>query len=177
MYAHLELGQRREEHCRVQIALHGGTIADIHPGLVDIHAPVYAHHVAAGGVQLPEETGRAGAEVDHRNTARSDALDQCARIRRDEAYVIVGTQSAHPAIEHLDGARAGGHLAEREWSQHVHQLAHETAPQGFVAIHHVLGANEVFRWTALDHVAGESEGCTDKSNHRDAPGQLADHQL
>ena len=43
---------RREQRHRVQVALNGRAVADVHPSLVDIDAPVHAHHVAAGGVQF-----------------------------------------------------------------------------------------------------------------------------
>ena len=138
-----QLGKRREQHGRIQVALDRGAIADVHPGLVDVDAPIDPHHVAAGGVQFAEKSSRAGAEVNHRNAGGADALDQRAGIRRDIADIIVGAERAHPAIEHLDGARAGGHLAEREGSQHVHQLAHQAAPQRLVLIHHGLGPDEI----------------------------------
>src|ERR1051325_3346718 len=53
--AHLELGQRREQRYRIQIPLDGGTVADVHPGLVDVDTPVDAHYVAARGMQFTEE--------------------------------------------------------------------------------------------------------------------------
>src|ERR1700684_3819019 len=47
VYADLELGHRSKEHHRVQIALNRRAVADIHPSLVDIEAPVNAHDVAS----------------------------------------------------------------------------------------------------------------------------------
>jgi len=40
-------GERGEQRAGVEVALDGGAIADIHPGLVDVDAPVDTHHVAA----------------------------------------------------------------------------------------------------------------------------------
>ena len=73
----------------IQIPLHRGTIADVHPGLIDVDAPVDPHDVASRRVQLAKEAGRAGAEVNHRHAGGADALDQGAGIRSDETYVIV----------------------------------------------------------------------------------------
>ena len=177
MHAHAQLGKRSEQHRRIQIALHRRPVADVHPGLVDVDAPVDAHHVAAGGVQLAEKARRAGAEVDHRNARRANALDQRARIRRHVANVIVRPQRAHPAIEHLNDARARGHLQHGERAQHVHQLAHQAAPQRLVAIHHLLGLEEIARRPAFDHVARHGERRADESDHRNASGQRRHHLL
>src|SRR5579872_5801259 len=76
-----------------------------------------------------------------------------ARIRRDKTHVIIGTQSAHPAIEHLNSAGAGGNLAQSERPEYIDQLSHQTAPQRFVLVHHGFCPDEVFRRAAFDHVA------------------------
>ena len=172
-----EFGKRREERHRIEIALNGGAVADVHPGLVDVDAPVDAHDVAAGGVQFLEKAGGAGAEVDHRDAGGADALDQGAGVGRGEADVIVGAERAHPAIEDLDGAGAGGHLQMREGREHVDDLAHEAAPQGLVAVHEALGADEIARGAAFDHVAGHGEGRAHEADDGDLAGEGADHVL
>src|SRR5260370_25736951 len=70
----LELGQWREEDGGIEVALDRRAVADVHPGLVDVDSPVDAEHVAAGGMQLAEEPGGAGAEVNHRHAGRSNTL-------------------------------------------------------------------------------------------------------
>src|ERR1035438_383634 len=89
MNSHFQLGQRREQNRWIQIALHSGAIADVHPSLVDVDAPIHAHHVATSGVQLAEEARRAGTEVNHRDAGGANAFDQSARIRRYVAHVVV----------------------------------------------------------------------------------------
>jgi len=149
MHAHAQLGERRHQHRWIQVALHRGTIADIHPGLVDIDAPVDAHYVAAGRVQFLEEACRAGSEVDHGHARRANALDQRARIRRHVANIIVRAERADPAIEYLNDARARRDLQYREGSQHVYQLAHQATPQRLVLVHHFLGTQEISRHPRL----------------------------
>src|SRR5260370_28051826 len=70
----LELGQWREEDGGIEVALDRRAVADVHPGLVDVDPPIDAEHVAAGGMQLAEEPGGAGAEVNHRHAGRSNTL-------------------------------------------------------------------------------------------------------
>ena len=64
-----------------------------------------------------------------------------------------------------------------ERRQHVDDLAHEAAPQGFVAVHQLLGADEIARRAAFDHVAGHGEGGAHEADHGHAAGQGAHHQL
>ena len=64
VYLGFDLRQRSEERYRVEIALNGRAIGDVHPCLVDVHAPVNTHDVAAGGVEFTEEARAASAEVD-----------------------------------------------------------------------------------------------------------------
>src|SRR2546426_897052 len=98
-HAHLQLRKRCEQRRRIEIPLDGGAIADVHPRLVDVDAPVDAHYIAARRVQLAKKSGSARAEMNHRNAGGANALDQSPRIRRREAYVIVGTERAHPTVE------------------------------------------------------------------------------
>src|SRR3954447_26260802 len=58
-----EFRERGEQRRGIQITLHGGAVADLHPGLVDVHAPVYSDNVAAGRMELLEEACRAGTEM------------------------------------------------------------------------------------------------------------------
>src|SRR3954471_18391184 len=71
----LQFRHRREQDRRIEISLDRRPVADIHPGLVDIDAPVDAEYVSAGGVKLAEKSGCARAEVDYRHARRADALD------------------------------------------------------------------------------------------------------
>src|ERR1051325_11489787 len=78
MHANLELGHWSEEDHRVEIALNGSAIADVHPCLIDVEAPVDTHNIAAGSVQFPELSRRAGAEMDYGYAIRANAFDQGA---------------------------------------------------------------------------------------------------
>src|SRR5687768_6500441 len=79
-YFRAQLGKRRKQSCRVQIALNGGTVADLQPRLIDVDSPVHAHHVAARGMKFAEETRRPGTKVNHGRARASDPLDQRARV-------------------------------------------------------------------------------------------------
>src|SRR5207249_9810382 len=56
--AHPQFRNRREQNRGIQVALHSRAIADIHPRLIDVDAPVDSHHVAAGSVQLDRKSTR-----------------------------------------------------------------------------------------------------------------------
>ena len=94
---------RCEQRNGVEISLNGGPIGNVHPRLIDVDAPVAAHDVSTGCVKFPEITRGAGTEVNHRDTARLDALDQRARVWLREPNIIVARQGAYPAIENLNG--------------------------------------------------------------------------
>src|SRR5271165_5943963 len=111
--------KRREQHRRVEIALDRGTIADVHPSLIDVNSPIDAHDVASGRVKFLEKTCCAGSKVNHGHSGGADALNQSPGIRRHETDVVVGAERADPAIEDLNGASAGGHLRNGEWTEHV----------------------------------------------------------
>src|SRR3954453_14371113 len=99
---HFEFGKRCKQGGRIHVSLDSGAIADVHPGLVDIDAPVHAHDVPTRCMQFAEEAGSTGSKVDYRSPCGAYALDQCARVRRDEADIVIGSECAHPAIEYLD---------------------------------------------------------------------------
>src|SRR5713101_5406462 len=61
-HAHLQFGQGCKQRHRVQIALDRRSVADVHPRLIDIDAPINTHHIAAGGVKLAEKTRSSRAE-------------------------------------------------------------------------------------------------------------------
>ncbi len=128
-------------------------------------------------MQLAEESGGAGAEVDHGHAGRADALDHGPRVRRGEAHVIVRSHRSDPTVEHLNRAGAGRHLQCREWSDHVHDLAHQPPPQRLIAIHHLLGADECSRRAAFDHVARHGERRAHESDHRHLAGEPLDYGL
>src|ERR1700693_1519550 len=111
MHPHFQFRKRREQNPGIEVSSDGGPIADVHPSLVDVDAPIYPHDVAARRVQLPEKACRAGAEVNHGNTSRTNSLDESARIGGDVAHVIVRAQRAGPTIEYLDSPCSAGHLA------------------------------------------------------------------
>src|SRR5262249_35422056 len=136
-----------------------------------------ADYVATSGVELAEKSGGASAEMDDGDARGTNSFDQCARVRRDVADIVVRTECADPAIEHLDRAGAGRDLAQREGAENIDELAHEAAPERFVLIHHLLGADEVFRRTAFNHVAGEREGGPDEPDHGHTSGKLPNDQL
>jgi hypothetical protein len=46
--------ERREQHHRIEIPLHGHIMADRGPGLIEMNPPIYPQHVTAGLAHLPE---------------------------------------------------------------------------------------------------------------------------
>src|SRR6266852_4311229 len=78
MDAHSQLGNGREQYRGVEVPLYRRTVADVHPSLVDVDAPVDAHYVTTRGMQLAKKSSSAGAEVDHGNASGTDTLDQRA---------------------------------------------------------------------------------------------------
>src|SRR6266849_8814838 len=49
-HSHLEFRERREQRHGVEVALYSRAVADVHPGLIDIDAPVHPHHITTGGM-------------------------------------------------------------------------------------------------------------------------------
>src|ERR1700675_75492 len=70
----LEFRHGSEEHHRVEITLDGCAVTNIHPGLIDVEAPVDAHDVAAGRVQFAEVAGRSSAEVNYGDAVGADTF-------------------------------------------------------------------------------------------------------
>src|SRR6478609_7023975 len=117
-------------------------------------------------MQLAEESRSAGAEVDHGSTRGANALDQRARIGLDIAHIVARSQRAHPAIENLDGTRAGADLQAGEITEHIDELAHEPPPHRFIGEHQFLGLEKGAGGTTFDHVAGERKGSANEANYR-----------
>src|SRR5262245_11430734 len=79
-HVQLQLREGCKQDGWIQIALDRRAVADVHPRLVDVDAPVNSEHIAAGCMQLAEKAGSAGAEVNYRHSGRADALDHGSRI-------------------------------------------------------------------------------------------------
>ena len=112
------------------------------------------------------------AEMDHRHAGGADALDQRARVGGGEAHVIVRTQGAYPAIEHLDGAGPGGHRRCAKGAR-----ISRTSP---ISRRHRISSLYISSWCALPReappsidVAGHGEGSAHEADHRHFPGQRA----
>ena len=91
-------------------ALHGNVMPERCPAFIKVHAPVETDHVAAGGANLFQQTGSAGAEVDHRNT-RFDRIDDGFGVWQHELLVIGRRQAPGPTVKQLHSLGAGGDLA------------------------------------------------------------------
>src|SRR5690348_11896239 len=67
----LQLGPRREERCRIEVALNGVTWADPLPRHVQRDPPVDTDHVATGAREIHEQPRPGvGSEMDHRHATR-----------------------------------------------------------------------------------------------------------
>src|SRR5258708_6541897 len=50
----LELRHRREQDSWIEVALDRRAVADVHPGLVDIDAPIHSENIPTGRMQLDQ---------------------------------------------------------------------------------------------------------------------------
>src|SRR5215472_10380791 len=105
-----QLGQRSKQRDRIEVALYGRTVADIHPGLVNVDAPVYTDYVTARGVQLAKETARPCSKVDDRHTGGSNPFNQSPGVGLNVADIVLRTQGSYPAVEDLHRPSAATHL-------------------------------------------------------------------
>jgi hypothetical protein len=78
----LHLRHRRKEHGGIEVALNRRTVADVHPGLVDVDAPVDADHVAASRMEFAEEAELCRCRSESRARRGADAFNQRARVLR-----------------------------------------------------------------------------------------------
>ena len=110
--------RRSEQRDRIEVALDGDVVADGGPAFVKIDTPVQADDIAAGGADVLQQTGGAGAEVDHRHTG-NDRVDNRFGVGLNKLLVVRWRQTAGPAIEDLHGLGAGGDLAIQIFADRV----------------------------------------------------------
>ena len=105
-----DLGGRGEQRDGIEIALDGAVVP------IALQAASRSMRQSTPMTSPPasrmrgEQAAGAGAEVDHRH-AGADARERRARVRQHEGAVVVGRQTADPAVEELHRLGAGGDLA------------------------------------------------------------------
>ena len=112
------------------------------PAFIKVHPPVETDHITAGGANLFQQTGCAGAEVDHRDT-RCDRIDYGFSVRQHELLVIGRRQATDPAIKKLHGLGAGGDLAIQIFRHDFGEPFHQPFPCLRRAIEKFLGVHVI----------------------------------
>src|SRR4051812_44914167 len=116
------LGGRRQEGDGFEVTL-DGTLADTGPGSIERHSPIDTDHVAARGRKVFEKRRCAGAEVNHRDIRGTRERERFAAVRLDVGAIIVGRETADPAIEYLQRVRTGAHLCRQKLADEIRQFA------------------------------------------------------
>src|SRR6185437_14866938 len=150
----LDLITRREEHDRIEVALHRVIVPDPPPALVDIDAPVHTDDIGAGRGEQIENAKGAGAEDDNRNAERPHRLDNPPEMRQHMCAIVARAEGTGPTIEELDRLCARLHLTAQIAAGHIRQSFHQERPDFRLAVHQLLGAEVVARTATLDHIAG-----------------------
>ena len=142
---------RAEQDGRVEVPLDAALRADGEPALVERDAPVEADRVAARGGHRAEQVRRPGAEVDRRHV---DGGEHPRRVRGDELLVVGDREHADPRVEELDHVGARRRPARATYAANaVGELLHQRVPDGRLAVHQLLDAQEVAARLALDEIA------------------------
>ena len=115
---------RREQHGRVEVALHRPA-GHPRPAGVERDPPVEADHVAAGRRHLLEQGRGARAEVDRRHVDRGE---DARRVRCDVVAVVRGRERADPGVEQLDHVRARARLGGDVAGERLGQLLEQRVP-------------------------------------------------
>ena len=164
---------RREEHGRIEVALHGDAGADLVPRLVERRAPIDADDRAARFALEREQRAGVGAEMDDRHAERLEVAEDVRHVRHHVLAIVVGGERSDPRIEELHRLRARFDLGAQIAAHHLGELAHEIVPGGGLAVHEALGLLEVRRFPALDEVAREGERRAREADERRLAVELA----
>src|SRR6266513_1441141 len=116
------LGGRRQERDGLEVAL-DGTLADAGPGGIERHSPIDTDDVAAGGREVFEERRGPRAEVNYRNICGTRERERFPAVRLDVGAIVVGRETADPAIEHLQRLRTGARLGRQKLADEIRQSA------------------------------------------------------
>jgi hypothetical protein len=157
--AGLEDVERGEEGDGVEVALDGSAVTDGAPALIEWDAPVEAEDVGPGLGHGGKHGGCVDAKVDDGDAEGFDALHELGGGGEAVLAVVGDGERADPGVEDLDAVGAGFYLLLRVGDEDRIELLHQQRPCAVVCVHHLLGFDVVARAAALDHVAGEGEGC------------------
>ena len=158
----------REEGDGIEISLHRVVVARGAPAFVERLTPVEADDVCAGGSHFCEQAAGFDSEVDDGNAHGLDGTYKTLGGFKGVFPVVGKAEGTDPAIEDLDDVRAGEYLEAAVVFENLDDLVEEQTPGEGVAIHHGLGVDVVFGAAALDHVAGEGEGCAAEADDAEA---------
>src|ERR1035437_4751707 len=135
------------------------------PAFVERDAPVESDDVSSGFFHRGQKRGAVGAEINDGHSGFLQLLHHAGDVGEHVAAIVLDAEASHPTVENLDYVGAGAHLIGGVGSRNDNQFAHERVPIGGRVIHHFLGVDVVARASALDHVAGKSEGSTAETDH------------
>ena len=106
-----DLGEARQQHGGIEVALHGHVVAQPLPRRPQLHPPVEADDVAPRFLHRRKQRGRAHPEVDDGHARASGAAITRPAVRQDELAVVGGRERADPRVEELHRLGPGGDLA------------------------------------------------------------------
>src|SRR6266545_3243501 len=165
----------RQQCSRLEIAL-DRPIPDPGPRRVEGNAPVDADDVTAGRREILEKRRGAGAEVNQRHLRFPRERQRFPAMRLHIRAVVVGRQTADPAVEQLQCLRAGARLGGEELANDVGEFAQQQVPGVWCLVHEGLGLRKRAARAALDRVARQSEGGAGESDERHVGRQRAARQ-
>src|ERR1700728_2676504 len=93
-------------------------------------------------------------------------------MRQNRASIIFHAEAADPTVEDLNDVGSGAHLGGGIFGGDVDQLAHQLVPRGGRVVHHLLGVEIVARASAFDHVAGQGERRSAKTDDGNFSGEV-----
>ena len=101
-----------------------------------------------------------------------DSLQHPARVRRGELVVVPRAEDAGPGVEELDHVGAGVDLRRDVGGEALGEALEQRVPDLGLAVHQLLGGEEVAAAATLDEVARDRERRAAEADQRLLRGQL-----
>ncbi len=117
-----------KEQDGIEIALHGGTVVQQLPALVEGNPPVESDDIGFGLIHGGQQGGAVGSEVDDRHAGLLEGGDQFLGARQNVLAVVLHAEAANPAIEDLDDVGASLDLVGDVGDEHDVELAQHLVP-------------------------------------------------
>src|SRR5699024_3570737 len=96
--------------------------------------PVDTHHVGAGLAEQTKQLTGSHTEVDARDIALTELVEDPRAVRQHRGAVVLGAQDPGPGVEQLDRARTRIDLCTKEAERDGRQAAHQLVPQFGLAV-------------------------------------------